>query len=197
MLTIFQISVDLENSQSLGPVGGFDSRLFSRPGNAESIANRSWPSTLSVSNPDCPRANFFYVHQFFLLMDALAASKCRPALDKCGEMLEFDAVDIGPVYLFNTLQTLSTNAVDWSVTKGRGGVYFNLSLFRNCIPTQPSVFRIEKIGGIFLSTALQEDDEDFYHLYHVGKLSGLFFKRLWDEQFGPVPNRSTAPGMGT
>jgi hypothetical protein len=193
-LTVFQVAVDLENAQSLDTSGDFDlSKLYARPANGESVAGRPWPSHFSVFDRIAPRANFFYLDDLFLVMDAETEKACRFALSS-GELLRFPVEGLGEVYLYNTLKRLDPNAVDWAATKGKSGAYSSLTLVAEHIPS-PSIFRLPKMSGLYLASELQDDEGDFLYLYKKHKLSGLYFKKLWDETSGAVPNRSTQPGI--
>ena len=193
-LTVFQVAADLENAQILESSGDCDfEKLYARPTNGESVSERPWPSHFTVFNRNTPRANFFYLHDMFLVMDEQAEKACRVAFGS-GEILRFPAQGPGHVYLFNPLRRLDEHAVDWAATKGKYGAYHNLTLVRQHIPP-PSIFRLPKTSGLYLSSELRDDEGDFLYLYQKHKLSGLYFKRLWDEDSGPVPNRSTQPGI--
>lgn len=195
-LTVFQVGVDVENSQLLNTSGDCDLRkLYARPANGESVAGRAWPSQFTVFDPDAPRANFFYLHDLFLVMDEQAERVCRAAFGG-GELLRFPVLGLGDVYLYNPLRRLDEDAVDWTATKNDLGVYSNLTLVREHVPS-PSIFRLPKISGLYLSSELQDEERDFLHLYNKHNLSGLYFKKLWDEHSGVVPKLSTARGMGT
>ena len=78
--------------------------------------------------------------------------------------------------------------MDWSATENDLGIFSNLTLKKELIPT-PAIFRFPKMGALFLSSRLEEDNRDFYSLYRKHRLSGLFFKKLWDEHSGPVANQ--------
>ena len=117
---------------------------------------------------------------------------CRPALRR-GELIRFSVDEIGDVYLYNPTITLGMDAVDWSATRGKYGVYSNLTLVKHAIPSN-LVFRLPKMSNLYLSSQLENDEQDFLYLYKKHKLSGLYFKKLWDEHSGAVPNRSTQPG---
>jgi hypothetical protein len=191
-LTVFQVGIDHENSQLLD-AEGVDLEIFAPPANRESVAGRSWPSTLSVFDPSSPSANFYFFHESFLVMDTASMMRCRAALDRCGEFIPLNAAKLGSVNMYNTLITLSQDAVDWSKTKGTLGIYSDLTLNKKLIPPA-SIFRLPKISSIYLSTNLDEDENDFFYLYRKHALSGLYFKKLWDEIEGPVPRRSTLVG---
>jgi hypothetical protein len=191
-LTVFQVGVDLENAQLLDTQAADVGTLYARPADGESVAGRPWPATLKLFDPSKPRASFFYLHESFLVMDAATADLCRPAL-RCGELIRFSVTEIGHVYLYNPTITLRMDAVDWSATRGKYGVYSNLTLMKEMIPPN-LVFRLPKMSNLYLSSHLQDDEQDLLYLYQKHKLSGLYFKKLWDEQAGAVPNRSTQPG---
>jgi hypothetical protein len=192
MLTVFQVLVDLENSQMLDTGFGLDPRMLEPLRRGESIAARPWPRTLKVWDPDYPRANFFYFSRWFLTMDDRAASVCRSALEVCGEFVCFDleGEQSEKVYMFSPRLTLTHEAIDWAATRGKLGVYWNVTLDRNQIPA-PAIFWIPKMGALYLSTQLEDDEMDFFHIYKEHQLTGLCFKRLWDEHGGPVPGRTT------
>jgi hypothetical protein len=184
MLTVFEIEVDQDASQLLDSGGEAGPDLFDRPKNGESVVARSWPS-LKVWDPESPRASFFYLHHRFLVMDANAMRALRVALDRSGELIRLNVASVGDVFLFNPLLTLGEDAVDWPRTKGKLGAYHQVSLNKQLIPPS-SIFRIQKIGGIFLSSELKEDESDFLCLHSKHRLTGITFKKLWDEQSGAV-----------
>lgn len=184
MLTVFKIVVDQDASQWIDSAPGRDPNLFDRPENGESVVARPWPS-FKLMDPQSPRANFFYLHYRFMVMDATAVNVLRPALGSCGELVPLNVTSVGDVFLFNPWLTLGTEAVDWPRTKGQLGEYHQISLHEEFIP-HVSIFRIKKIGGVFLSTELEQDESDFFYLYQKHHLAGLTFKKLWDEQSGAV-----------
>jgi hypothetical protein len=195
-LTVFQVGVDIENSQILDSASECDLRtLYARPADGESVAGRPWPSHYTVFDPHAPRANFFYLHDLFLVMDEQAEKACRAAFGG-GELLRFPVAGLNDVYLYNPLRRLEPDTVDWTATKNDLGVYSNLTLIREHIPS-PSIFRLPKMSGLYLASELRDEEGDFLHLYEKHKLSGLYFKKLWDEHSGAVPRLTTARGMGT
>lgn len=191
-LTVFQVGTDDENSQVI--TAEFDVRLLEPPADGESVAGRPWPSTFWVFDRDCPRANFYDFYRSFLVMDSKAMSLCRSALERCGEFVRFNVTDLGSVYLYNPWRTLSQDAVDWSKTQGTLGVYSNLTLNKELIPPA-SIFRLPRMRNLYVSSRLREDEDDFVYLYRKHGLTGLHFKKLWDESAGPVPRRSTQRGQ--
>jgi|SoiMethySBSTD1v2_1073268.scaffolds.fasta_scaffold77259_3 hypothetical protein len=84
--------------------------------NGESVSERPWPAHFTVFDQNAPRANFFYLHDMFLVMDEEAEKVCRVAFSS-GELLRFPAEGPGHVYLFNPLRRLDEHAVDWAATK--------------------------------------------------------------------------------
>jgi hypothetical protein len=191
-LAVFQVEVDDENSQLLD-AEGVDLDIFALPTNGESVAERRWPSLLTVFDPDFPRANFYHFHSSFLVMDSETMMICRSALGRHGEFIQLTVAGVGSVYLYSPLLTLSVDAVEWSETKGRYGAYHNLTLRKEFIPTV-SIFRLPRTRGVHLSTELREDERDFFYLYRKHALSGLYFKKLWDEVDGPAAGHSTQSG---
>jgi hypothetical protein len=194
MLTVFQVLVDLESSQMLDTERGLDPQMLEPPRDGESIAARPWPRTLEVWDPDRPRANFFHFSRWFLTMDDRAASVCRSALELHGDFVCFDleGKPSEKVYMFSPRLTLTHEAVDWAATQRRFGLCRNVTLDGSRIPA-PAIFRMPEMGGLYLSTQLEEGEMDFFHLYKKYQLTGLYFKRLWDEHGGPVPGRTTGP----
>lgn len=194
-LSVFQIGVDLDRSQLLESSTDFDVRFFGRPKHGESVATRPWPAMYKVFDPHAPRANFFYLHDSFLMMDEVAATACRPALERFGEIIPLHLEGGENIYMYNPMSTLEQSAIDWTKTRGKLGVYSNVTLHREAIPS-PSIFRLPKMSGLYVSSQMLKDDDDFLYLYRRHGLTGLYFKKLWDELSGPVPNRSTARGDG-
>jgi len=141
-LTVFQVGVDMDNSQLLDTDADV-AKIFARPVDGESVAGRPWPGKLKLFDPSSPRANFFYLHESFLVMDAATVDWCRPALRR-GELIRFSVNEIGDVYLYNPTITLGMDAVDWSATRGKYGVYSNLTLVKQAIPSN-LVFRLSDI----------------------------------------------------
>jgi hypothetical protein len=194
-LAVFQVGVDVDQSQLLESSTDFDVRFFGRPKHGESVATRPWPAMYKVFDPHSPRANFFYLHDSFLMMDEVAVSACKSTLERCGEIIPFRLEGGGSIYMYNPMSTLEQSAVDWTKTRGKLGVYSNLTLHKEAVPSA-SIFRLPKMGGLYVSSQMLQEDGDFFYLYRRHGLTGLYFKKLWDESSGPVPNRSTAQGDG-
>jgi hypothetical protein len=195
-LTVLRVGVDIENTQLLDSGGECDvSALYARPADGESVAGRPWPSRFRVSDPDAPRANFFYLHDMFLTMDEQAENACRAAF-RGGEVLRFPVAGRDDVYLYNPLRRLGPKSVDWTATKNDLGIYSNLTLIRAHIQS-PSIFRLPRMSGLYIASELRDEEDDFLFLYKKHRLSGLYFKKLWDEHSGAVPRLTTARGMGT
>jgi hypothetical protein len=192
--TVFQVGADLENAQILTSAGVCDfEKLYARPANGESVVGRPWPSHFTIFHTNAPRGNFFYLDDMFLVMDEHAESVCRVAFCS-GELLRLPVADLGHVYVYNPLRRLEEDAVDWAATKGKYGAYSNLTLVGRHVPP-PSIFRLPKMSSLYLSSELRDDEGDFLYLYKKHQLSGLYFKKLWDESSGAVPNRSTQIGI--
>jgi len=191
VLTVFQVRADVEGAQWLSSDEFEQGRLTARPANGESIATRPWPRSLHVLEASIKRTDFFMLNEFFLTMDGRTRKLCEAALNSCGEFIRFQLRETGEdIFLFNTWLTLEPEAVDWVATKPSFGVHYNLTLKAERIKG-PSIFRIPKMAALFVATHLQPDDADFYHLYQKHELTGLYFKRLWDERSGGVSDRST------
>lgn len=194
-LTVFQVGVDVEGSQLLESATDFDVRFFRRPKDGESVATRPWPAMYRIFDPQAPRSNFFYLHDSFLMMDEVSANACKLALERCGELIRFPLEGGGHVYMYNPLSTLEQSAIDWTKTRGKVGVYSSLTLHKEAIPSA-SVFRLPKMSGLYLSSELKDDERDFLYLYRRHGLCGLYFKKMWDEDLGGMPNVSTMRGDG-
>lgn len=192
MLSVFQVWVDLEFSQRLDSDAFADRTIPAKPVNGESVAGRNWPQNLRVFDADIPRSNFFALNDSFLTMDANAAAACRDGLKKTGEFVPLRMGEGEQVWLFNPWLTIEQAGVDWAKTRYSFGVYYNLTLKAEYL-SGARLFRIPKISGLFLSTTLETDETDFFYLYQKHGLMGLYFKKLWDENNGGVPDRSTGP----
>lgn len=184
--------VDVENVSWLGS-DAFDIHegLTAPPRGCESVAERPWPDTLRLGDPSLPLSDFFDFDPAFLVMTERARSVCSSALDARGEFIPFKLADTGEnIFLFNTRLYLDIDAVAWTDTRHSFGVHYNLTLKPGSL-TGPGILRIPKLVGLFIATRLEPDTADFFHLYQQYKLTGLYFKKLWDEATGPVLNRST------
>jgi hypothetical protein len=64
---------------------------------------------------------------------------------------------------------------------------FGLVARRSFVVSGYTIFRLPKIGGLYVSSEVKEDGQDLFRLYHRNGLRGVYLKKLWDEVDGPDP----------
>src|SRR4051812_45394520 len=80
--SVFQVGVDIENTQVLDTSGNCDLRKALRPACKRRVSGS-------------PRANFFYLHDMFLVMDEQAEKACRVTFGS-GELLRYPSPGWAP-----------------------------------------------------------------------------------------------------
>src|SRR6218665_1350308 len=138
-----------------------------------------WKDTeVYIYNPKVKPKNFYGLISGILVFD-------QTVFEKAGEIIPIQ-VERGPkLYILNVLECL--NGLDYSRTKwdyyprtGRKGRILEHKFYENKIRNESTIFKIpeENKIGIFCYTDERDEDEQFYHLYHKHKLTGLIFKEI-------------------
>jgi len=145
-----------------------------------------WKHTeVYIYNPKKKPKNFYGLTSGILVFDQKVLEVCQTVFEKAGEIIPIQ-IERGPkLYILNVLECL--NVLDYSRTKwdyyprtGRKGRILEHKFYENKIRNESTIFKIpeENKIGIFCFTDERDEDDQFYHLYHKHKLTGLIFEEI-------------------
>ncbi|GHT32494.1 hypothetical protein FACS189434_04360 [Bacteroidia bacterium] len=121
------------------------------------------------------------------VFDEYTLEICRTVFEMAGEILPIQ-IERGPeLYLLNILECM--NGLNYETTKwdyyddGTKGRILKYGFHPERVLNEASIFKIpEKIStGIFCYADVKNPDDEFYHLYHKHKLTGLIFEELYND----------------
>src|SRR6218665_83516 len=143
------------------------------------------PYNVYNADPIKKARNFYSIYTYgVLVFDDKALDICQTVFEMSGEILPIQ-VERGPkLYLLNVLQCM--NGLDYNRTKwdyyddGTKGRILEYKFHENRIVNESTIFKIPETcaTSIFCFTDERDEDDQFYHLYHKHKLTGLIFEEI-------------------
>src|SRR6218665_1104630 len=147
--------------------------------------NSNWKELeVFIYNPKTKPKNFYGLISGILIFDEKVLEVCQTVFEMSGEILPIQ-VERGPkLYLLNVLQCM--NGLDYNRTKwdyyddGTKGRILEYKFHENRIVNESTIFKIPETcaTSIFCFTDERDEDDQFYHLYHKHKLTGLIFEEI-------------------
>jgi len=184
-MKIFKVQDDTNNIQIVQPVDHSLITIEFLTFDGESRLQDWEDLMVYIYNPQKKPENFYRLTSGILVFDEKALEACRTVFEKAGEILPIQ-VERGPkLYILNVLECV--NILDYNRTKwdyyprtGRKGRILEHKFYENKIRNESTIFKIpeENKIDIFCYTDERDEDDQFYHLYHKHKLTGLIFEEI-------------------
>jgi hypothetical protein len=184
-MRIFRIENDANNIQVLLPV---NKSFYGFKFNCESYLNNWDFYEMYISNPAKKNKNFYTnLTSGILIFDEHSLEICRTVFEMAGEILPIN-VERGPdLYLLNVLECM--NGLNYETTQwdyyndGTRGRILKYGFHPERVLNESSIFKIpEQIStSIFCYADIKNPDDEFYHIYHKYKLTGLIFEELYND----------------
>jgi hypothetical protein len=122
-----------------------------------------------------------------LVFDEHTLEICQTVFEMAGEILPIK-VERGPdLYLLNVLECM--NGINYDTTvwdyynDGTKGRILKYGFHPERVLNEASIFKIPEDlkTNIFCYADVKNPDDEFYHLYHIHKLTGLIFEELYND----------------
>jgi hypothetical protein len=186
-MRIFKIIKDSNNIQAVQPVKKVENLLDFLNFDCDSREDNWKEIEVYIYNPKTKPKNFYNMGSGTLIFDEKTLDACETVFEMAGEILSIQ-VERGPkLYILNVLQCM--NGLDYDKTvwdyyprTGRKGRILQYAFHPERVLNEASIFKIpeESKTSIFCYADVKNPDDEFYHLYHKHKLTGLIFEELYN-----------------
>ena len=131
-------------------------------------------------------------HSFFslgtssvLVFDEHTLEICQTVFEMAGEILTIRVERAKDLYLLNVLECMNGLNYDTTVwdyyNDGTKGRILQYAFHPDRVLNEASIFKIpEELANIFCYADVKNPDDEFYHIYHKNKLTGLIFEELYN-----------------
>jgi len=144
-----------------------------------------WKDTeVYIYNPKVKPKNFYGLISGILVFDQKVLEVCQTVFEKAGEIIPIQVERGSKLYILNVLNCI--NGLDYDRTvwdyydDGTKGRILEYKFHENRIVNESTIFKIPETcaTSIFCFTDERDEDDQFYHLYHKHKLTGLIFEEI-------------------
>ena len=182
-MKIFRIKHDSNRVPRLIPVSNmyFDFKCQSK--------KKDWlPYEVYNADPIKETKNFYSLGMYgVLVFDEHALEICRPVFEMAGEILPIKVERGADLFLLNTtrcLDVLNYDTTMWDYyDNGVKGRILKFGFHPQRVLCETSIFKIPEVINthIFCYADVKNPDDEFYHIYHKHKLTGLIFEEVYNE----------------
>ena len=182
-MKIFSINDDANLIPRLIPVNHKYYRFICEPLKEEWL-----PYEVYNASPAKKVKNFYSLGKSgILVFDEYTLEICRTVFEMAGEILPIRVERGHDLYLLNVLECLNGLNYDTTVwdyyddgTKGR---ILKYGFYPERVLNEASIFKIpeNKEVGLFCYANVKNPDDEFYHIYHKHKLTGLIFEEVYND----------------
>jgi hypothetical protein len=146
---------------------------------------RDWVDDLFyVYNPKIKPKNFFSIGSGCLVFDEKTLEICRTVFEMSGEIIPIKIERREDLLILNIIECM--NGLDYENTKwdyysdGTKGRILNYSFHKERIMNESTFFKIPETSktDIFCFADVKDREDEFYHIYHDNKLTGLIFEEI-------------------
>ena len=147
------------------------------------------PYEVYNSDPKIKVKNFYSLGTYSALMfDEYALEVCRTVFEMAGEILPIKVEREKELYLLNVLECM--NGLDYEKTiwdyynDGTKGRILKFGFRPERVINEASIFKIpeENSADIFCYSDVKDPEDEFYHIYHQHKLTGLIFEEVYNSE---------------
>ena len=185
-MKIFKVKTDTNNVQSIGIVNRAQATLELFTFDCEPRSQNWELLKVYISDPKTKPKNFYSMPSGILVFDESVLEVCEPLFEMAGEILPLQ-VERGPkLYLLNILECMNGLNYDTSVwdyyddgTKGR---ILKYGFHPERVKNESTLFKIPETSktDIFCFCDVKDPEDEFYHLYHKHKFTGLIFEEMYN-----------------
>ena len=180
-MQIFRVTEDANNVQLVQPTNPNLDTLSLLNFDCEP-RKKDWEELeVYVYNPKTKPKNFYLMPSGILVFDEKVLDVCQTVFEMAGEILPIQVERGQKLYILNPLQCM--NGLDYDRTVWdyypRKGRILKYKFHEWRIVNESTIFKIpESSVNIFCFTDDRNEDDQFYHLYHKHKLTGLIFEEI-------------------
>lgn len=189
-MRIFKIKPDSNNIQAVQPVENSKINLDFLKFDCEPRQPDWEILEVYVYNPKTKPKKFYNMGSGILVFDESVLEVCEPIFEMSGEILPLQ-VERGPkLYLLNILECMNGLNYDTTVwdyyddgTKGR---ILKYGFHSERVKNESTLFKIPETSktDIFCFCDVKDSEDEFYHLYHNHKFTGLIFEEMYNSTRG-------------
>jgi hypothetical protein len=151
---------------------------------------KEWDKPLSVYvwNPATEAKNFYRLTSGILVFDEKVLDVCQTVFEMAGEILPLQVERGEKLNILNVLQCrngLNYDTTQWCYYKdGTKGHILEYGFHPERVMDESTIFKIpEEIKtSIFCYADVKNPDDEFYHIYHKHKLTGLIFEEVYNDE---------------
>jgi len=183
-MKIFKVQDDTNNIQIVQPVDHSLITIEFLTFDGESRLQDWEDLMVYIYNPKKKPKNFYRLTSGILVFDEKALEACQTVFEKAGEIIPIQVERGSKLYILNALNCI--NGLDYDRTvwdyydDGTKGRILEYKFHENRIVNESTIFKIPETcaTSIFCFTDERDEDDQFYHLYHKHKLTGLIFEEI-------------------
>ena len=187
-MKIYRIKTDSNNVQAVQPTDERLSKMDYLKFNCEPRKDNWRELEVYVYNPKTKPKDFYNMGWEMLIFNEKVLDVCQTIFEMAGEILPLQVERGQKLYLLNILQCI--NALDYDRTvwdyyprTGRKGRILKYGFHSEKASNEASIFKIpeENSTTIFCYADVKNPDDEFYHIYHKHKLTGLIFEEVYND----------------
>jgi hypothetical protein len=183
-MKIYSITDDANSIPRLIPV---DNKYYKFK--CESLKDNWIPYEVYNASPAKRIQNFYSLGKSgVLVFDKYTLEICRTIFKMAGEILPIKVERGEDLYLLNVLECL--NGLNYNTTvwdyydDGTKGRILKYGFHLDGVSNKTNIFKIpeNKEIGLFCYADIKNPDDEFYHIYHKYKLTGLIFEEVYNDE---------------
>ncbi|MDR0573557.1 MAG: hypothetical protein LBG96_05920 [Tannerella sp.] len=184
-MRIFKVNNDANNVQALLPT---NKTFYNHYFKCESLMEK-WNFYEMYNSTPAKKSKDFYTMftSGVLIFNESTLEICRTVFEMAGEILPVK-VERGPdLYLLNVLECMNGLNYDTTVwdyyNDGTKGRILKFGFHPERVLNEASIFKIPEVIStiIFCYADVKNPDDEFYHIYHKHKLTGLIFEEVYSD----------------
>jgi hypothetical protein len=186
-MKIYRIKTDSNNVQAVQPVNENLSKMDYLKFDGEQRKTNWETLEVYIYNPKTKPNDFYNMGWEVLIFNEKVLDICQTIFEMAGEILPLQVERGQKLYLLNILDC--RNALDYDRTvwdyynDGTRGRILEYKFHEWRIVNESTLFKIPETcaTSMFCFTDNRNEDDQFYHLYHKHKLTGLIFEELFND----------------
>ena len=183
-MRIFKIKTDTNNIQLVQPSDHSKITLERFKFDCETKKDDFKDVSFYIYNPKTKPMNFFSTGGGCLVFDEKTLELCRTVFEMSGEIIPIEVERSEDLYILNVLECM--NGLDYENTKwdyysdGTKGRILNYVFHKERVMNESTIFKVPETSktDIFCFADVKDREDEFYHIYHDNKLSGLIFEEI-------------------
>jgi hypothetical protein len=187
-MKIFKIKTDTNNIQQIQPTDFSKVTLERFTFDCVTKSSEFDGVVFYVNNPKVKSKSFYSTSGACLVFDEKTLELCRMVFEMCGEILPIHIERGEDLYILNILECmngLNYDTTEWDYYKdGTKGRILKYGFHPERVMNESTIFKIPETSktDIFCWADVKNPDDEFYHLYHKYKLTGLVFEEMFNSK---------------